>query len=158
MQGSILGPKETVEWCNQGLPISSLANPSICLVQAILWELFELGFQHELYVLDHTMILDLWVKAPRAHLNLLICMWPGQHGENMWKGSLPQQGGDLGFTDVVHQNLQVFKSFCIVLSGWPGTHPSLYMFVTDSGRDVTQQAAYEILSCTLAFYVQSFFN
>lgn len=101
-QGSILGPKESVTWCNQTILIASFTDPPVHLVCTILWEIFELGFQHELHALDCAMVPNLWVKAPNACLCLLACMWPGQHREMMWKGSLPQEWGDLlGFMDTV---------------------------------------------------------
>ena len=62
-QGSYLAPKESVEWHDQTVSIASLTNPPVRLVHAILWELFKLGFHHELHAIDHTMVPDLWVKA-----------------------------------------------------------------------------------------------
>lgn len=76
-QGSILGPKESVEWCDQTILIGFLSNPPVCLIHTILWELFKLGFQHKLCALDHIMASELWVKASKAHLHLLVCVWPG---------------------------------------------------------------------------------
>ena len=157
-QGSSLGPKESVEWCDQTVSIASLTNPPVRLVHAILWELFELGFHHELHAIDHAMVPDLWVKVPKMRRSLLDCVWPGPYGEMKWEGLLPQQKGDLGFMDAVLCNQSVFNSFCVVLSAWPGAHPGLYKFATAGDKDVTQQAAYETLSSALLFYAQCFFD
>ena len=115
-QGSYLAPKESVEWHDQTVSIASLANPPVRLVRTILWELFELGFHHELRAIDRAIVPDLWVKAPQARRSLLDCVWPGPHGEMKWEGSLPREKGDLGFTDAVPRDRPVFNSFCIVLS------------------------------------------
>ena len=143
MQGSSLGPKESVEWCDQTVSIASLTNPPVHLVRTILWELFELGFHHELHAIDHMMVPDLWVKVLKMRRSLLDCVWPGPHGEMKWEGSLPRQKGDLGFTNAVLRNPSVFNSFCVVLSALPGAHPGLYKFATAGDKDETQQAAYE---------------
>ena len=155
-QGSYLAPKESVEWRDQTVLIASLANPPVCLVCTILWELFELGFHHKLHAIDCTMVPDLWVKAPQAQHSLLDCVWPGPHGEMKWKGSLPQEKGNLGFTDAVPHDWPVFNSSCIVLSAWPGAHSGLYKFVTTGDRDVTE--VHKTLSSAMLFYVQCFFN
>jgi hypothetical protein len=65
-QGSCLGPKESVEWCDQTVSIASLTNLPVHLVRAILWELFELGFHHKLRAIDRAMVPDLWVKVLQA--------------------------------------------------------------------------------------------
>ena len=156
-QGSDLA-KDSMEWRGQSVSFASLANPPVHLVRAILWELFELGFHLELRAIDRAMVPDLWVKYSKTRCSLLECVWPGPRGETKWESSLPRQRGDLGFTDVVLRNRQVFNSFCLVLSAWPGAHPSLYAFATAGGSDVTQQAAYGVLSRALLFYAQCFFD
>ena len=59
--------------------------------------------------------------------------------------------------DAIQQNCQIFNSFCMVLSAWPGVQSSHYMFTTGGGN-VIQQAAYKVLPHALLFYVQLFFD
>ena len=115
---------------------------------------------HQLFMANWLGIRKFWIKRLKedtafqhpSSQQWQDCVWPGSHGEMKWKGSLPWQKKDLGFTDAVLCNWSVFNTFCVVLSAWPGAHPRLYMFATAGDKDVIQQAAYEILSSILLFY------
>ena len=43
-QGSCWAPKENMEWREKVISIMSLLNPPPCLIQAILWETYKIGF------------------------------------------------------------------------------------------------------------------
>ena len=41
----------------------SLSDPLLWLVRSILWELYELNFLYELYMLDRAIVPDRWCKG-----------------------------------------------------------------------------------------------
>jgi len=55
VQGSSFAPTETVEWRGKYILIASLTNPPPCLIRAILWKIYEIGWHYELCALDQVL-------------------------------------------------------------------------------------------------------
>ena len=159
-QGSSWALKENVEWREKLIPIMSLLNLPARLIQAILWEIYEIGFRYELCALDQVLVPHLWANYRVERKSLLYCVFPGTAGLVMWKEPLPTKPGDLGFTDTFTNNTQVLRSFCMLLAAWPDAHPSFSAFASavSVAKDRKEAEAYEVMSRACLFYVQTFFD
>ena len=155
-QGSCLAPTEEVEWRGKYIPIASLSNPPPRLAKAILWEVYEIGWRYELCALDQVINPRLWTEYRTERLNFLHSLFPGSAGLVLWSESLPSRAGDLGLTDSHPDNERVLRSFCLLLSTWPNSHPSFsYLHWKEGSKDVQ---VYEVMSRACHFYVQTFFD
>ena len=156
-QGSSLAPNETVEWQGKYIPIASLSNPPPCLIQAILWEIFEVGWRYELYALDQALNPQLWTKHQTERVNLFHAIFLGSAGFVLWTEPLPKAAGDLGLMDSWADNEQVLRHFCFLLASWPNAHLS-FSCLPRFDPESKQAQAYEVMSRACTFYVQTFFD
>ena len=159
-QGASWAPKEVVEWRDQVLPITSLANPPVRIIRAILWELYEIRFRYELCALDQVVVPHLWDNHSRVRPSLLECVFPATSGLLMWSEPLPLKSGDLGFSDSFANNMRVLQSFCLLISAWPGADPTFSSFpvAMQSDKNTWHVSAHEVSSRACLFYVQTFFD
>ena len=147
--------KEEVEWRGRYITIASLTNPPPRLIQAILWEVYEIGWRYELCALDQALNPHLWAEYCAERLSFIHTLFPGSSGIVLWSEALPTRAGDLGLTDSFPDNKRVLRSFCLFLSTWPNPHPSIASFPL---TEPTRAQAYELASHACHFYVQTFFN
>ncbi|KAN0074457.1 hypothetical protein V8E55_011869 [Tylopilus felleus] len=142
MQVSTLALTEHVEWHGIYTPIASLLNPPPRFIKAVLWEI--------------SLNPDLWAHHRMKRLLFLHMLFTGSSGLVLWAEPLPSTGSDLGLTDSFPDNESVLRLFCLLLSTWLDVHPSFSYLHLDKGSKHVQ--AYEIMSHTCLFYVQTFFN
>ena len=157
VQGSTYAPTKTVQWRNEEISIASLTNPPPRLTRAILWEIYEIGWRYELCALDQALNPRLWAEHRMERVSFMHAIFPGSSGLVLWSEALPSKPGDLGLTDSFSDNLHVLRSFCLLLSTWPGAHPS-FTFIPTFSEQSKQVEAYEIMSQACNFYVQTFFD
>ncbi|KAI6145489.1 hypothetical protein BKA82DRAFT_39317, partial [Pisolithus tinctorius] len=90
----------------------------------LLWELYELNFHFELYVLDCVLAASLWTSLDEAQLTrqtLLYSIFPGESGLVMLSEPLPQDSSQMGMCSSDMQvALPYLNSFHELLSTWPG--------------------------------------
>ena len=156
-QGSSLAPKETVEWQGRYIPITSLSNLPPRLTQAILWEIFEIGWRYELYALDQALNPQLWAEHRTERVSLFHSIFLGSAGLVLWSEPLPKAAGNLGLTDWWVDNDQVLRCFCFLLASWPNAHPS-FLCIPRFDLESKRAQAHELMSRACTFYVQSFFD
>ncbi|KAH0834936.1 hypothetical protein J3R83DRAFT_10626, partial [Lanmaoa asiatica] len=152
-----LAPKDTVEWRGRYIPVSSLSNPPPRLIQAILWEIFEIGWRYELCALDQALNPQIWANHRTVRLSLIHAIFRGSAGLVLWSEPLPKVAGDLGLTDAWANNESVLRSFCFLLASWPDAHPS-FSYIPSLDPASKQAQAYEVMSRVCMFYVQTFFD
>ena len=140
-----------------GTQEGALANPPPCLMRAILWEIYKIGWRYELCTLDQALTPRLWAEHHMEHVSFMHAIFPGSSGLVLWSEALPSKPGDLRLMDSFPDNLCVLRSFCLLLSMWPGAHP-LFMFIPTFSKQSKQVEAYEIMSQACNFYVQMFFD
>ena len=157
VQGSTFAPTQTVAWRSEHIPIASLSDPPPHLIKAILWEIYEIGWRYELCALDQVLFPWLWAEHRRERLSLMHAIFPGSSGLVLWSEALPSKPGDLGLTDSFANNVRVLRSLCVLLSTWPGAHPSFSCLPSFTGQS-KQAQAFEIVSRACDFYVQTFFD
>ena len=154
-QGSSFAPKQGVEWCGRYITIASLTNPPPCLIQAILWEVYEIGWRYELCALNQALNPHLWAEHHAECLSFIHTLFPGSSGLVLWLEALPTRAGDLSLTDSFPDNKCVLRTFCLFLSTWLNPHPSIASFPL---TELTRAQAYELTSHACHFYVQTFFD
>ncbi|KAI6012346.1 hypothetical protein EDC04DRAFT_2609524 [Pisolithus marmoratus] len=148
-QGLTGAPQEIMWWGMQGsitsvlaplfVSVSSFSDPPLSFMQSLLWELYELNFQYELYVLNWALAPDHWTTSNKeqiTHQTLLYSIFPGKSGLVMWLESLPCHLHDLGLcaTDMP-TSLPYVSKFCQLLSVWPGAPACLQSPVKLEGQD-----------------------
>ena len=151
--GLTLAPSETMAWHDRHISITSLTNPPPCLVRAILWEVYEVGWQYELYALNRALLPQLWAEHCMERLSFLHAIFLGSLGLMLWSEPLPTSIGSLGFTDSFPDNVRILCSFCLFLSTWPNAYPSFSETIPHK-----QCVQYEVLGRACHFYVQTFFD
>ncbi|KAI6139779.1 hypothetical protein BKA82DRAFT_145720 [Pisolithus tinctorius] len=140
--------------------ISSLSNPPLWFIWSLLWELYELNFCYELYMLDWALVPNLWTSSDKMRLTCqthLYSIFPGESSLVMWSESLPQDLHKLGLcaTDVPTALLYINK-FCHLLSAWPGA-PACLQYLVEM-KDQDDKEVYAVFSLVCRFYVQTAFN
>jgi hypothetical protein len=157
VQGSTFAPAQTVAWHSEHILIASLSNPPPHLTRAILWEIYEISWRYELCALDQAIQPQLWGEHCMEHLSLMHAIFPGSSGLVLWSEALLSKPGNLGLTDSFTNNVHVLRSFCVLLSTWPGAHPS-FSYIPSFSEESKQAEAYVIVSRACDFYVQTFFD
>ncbi|KIN98982.1 hypothetical protein M404DRAFT_156479, partial [Pisolithus tinctorius Marx 270] len=140
--------------------ILSLSNPPLWFIWSLLWELYELNFRYELYVLDWALVPNLWTSSDEMWLTrqtLLYSIFPGESSLVMWSESLPQDSRKLGLcaTDVLTA-LPYINKFCHLLSAWPGV-PARLQYPVEM-KDQDDKEVYAVFSLVCRFYVQTAFD
>ncbi|KAI6140865.1 hypothetical protein BKA82DRAFT_4019082 [Pisolithus tinctorius] len=143
---------------NYMVKILSLSNPPLWFIWSLLWELYELNFRYELYVLDWALVPNLWTSSDEMWLTrqtLLYSIFPGESSLVMWSESLPQDSRKLGLcaTDVLTA-LPYINKFCHLLSAWPGVPARLQYPVEMKDQDDKEVYAVFSLSWQLLFSYQ----
>ncbi|KAI6157714.1 hypothetical protein BKA82DRAFT_130953, partial [Pisolithus tinctorius] len=126
----------------------------------LLWELYELNFCYELYVLDQALNPNLWTSSDEMQLTcqtLLYSIFPGESSLMMWSESLLQDSHKLGLcaTDVPTM-LPYINKFCHLLSAWPGA-PAHFQYPVEM-KDQDDKEVYAVFSLACGFYVQTAFD
>ncbi|KIK22969.1 hypothetical protein PISMIDRAFT_45968, partial [Pisolithus microcarpus 441] len=161
----LAGAPQDITW--QGMqgsitlvPISSLSDPPLPFMQSLLWELYELNFCYELYMLDRALIPDHWTASNEeqlTHQSLLYGIFPSASGPVMWSESLPCHPCELGLcTTDMPTSLPYFSNFCQLLSAWPGAPACLQSPIELKGWD--NMEVYKVFSLACHFYVQTAFD
>ncbi|KAL4069114.1 hypothetical protein J3A83DRAFT_4373402 [Scleroderma citrinum] len=121
---SLIGMPEEIVWQGMQIQVSSLLNPPLQLICSMFWELYELNFYYELYVLDQVLAAHLWATSDGALPTcqaLLYSIFPGDLGLRMTLGPLPQKPCELGLCAAQATiALLYINHFCKLLSAWPG--------------------------------------
>ncbi|KAI6137944.1 hypothetical protein BKA82DRAFT_30339 [Pisolithus tinctorius] len=156
----LAGAMEEITWQGMQVKILSLSNPPLWFIQSLLWELYELNFCYELYVLDQALIPNPWTSSDEmwlTHQTLLYSIFPGESSLVMWSESLPQDSHKLGLcaTDVLTA-LPYINKFCHLLSMWPGAPAHLQYLVKMKDQD--DREVYVVFSLACRFYVQTAFD
>ncbi|KAI6142446.1 hypothetical protein BKA82DRAFT_149196 [Pisolithus tinctorius] len=156
----LAGAPEEITWRGMQVKISSLLNPPLWFIRSLLWELYELNFRYELYVLDQAFVPNLWTSSDEMQLTrqtLLYSIIPGESSLVMWSESLPQDSCELGLcaTDVL-TTLPYINKFCHLLSAWPGAPAHLQYPVKMKDQD--NKEVYAVFSLACRFYVQTAFD
>ncbi|KAI6102148.1 hypothetical protein F5141DRAFT_1008308 [Pisolithus sp. B1] len=159
----LAGAPQEIMW--QGMQGNSNCIPfrsPLQFMQSLLWELCELTFHYELYVLDRALVPNCWTVSDSdeewlTHQSLLYDIFPGTCGLVMWSESLPCHLRELGLcaTDVP-TSLPYISKFCQLLSMSPGAPACLQSPVELKGRDDTE--VYKVFSLACHFYVQTAFD
>ena len=80
MLGSTLAPSETVEWHGKYIPIASLTDLPSCLVRAVLWKIYEVGWCYKLCALDQALLPQIWAEHQWECLSFLHVIFLGSSG------------------------------------------------------------------------------
>ncbi|KAI6019754.1 hypothetical protein F5J12DRAFT_780850 [Pisolithus orientalis] len=144
----LAGAPEEITWQGMQVKILSLLNPPLWFIWSLLWELYELNFCYELYVLDRAPIPNLWTSSDEmqlTHQTLLYSIFPGESSLMMWSESLLQDSHKLGLcaTDVLTA-LPYINKFCHLLSTWPGA-PACLQYPVEM-KDQDDKEVYAVFS------------
>ncbi|KAI6151392.1 hypothetical protein EDD17DRAFT_1423780, partial [Pisolithus thermaeus] len=150
----LTGAPQEITW--QGMQ----GNPPLLFMRSLLWELYELNFHYELYVLDQALVPDCWTTSNEEQITcqtLLYGIFPGESGLVMWSESLPCHSCELGLcaTDMPN-SLPYISKFCQLMSVWPGAPACLQSPVELKGQD--DMEVYSVFSLACHFYVQTAFD
>ncbi|KAI5996807.1 hypothetical protein EDC04DRAFT_2585246 [Pisolithus marmoratus] len=134
----------------------------LSFMQSLLWELYELNFCYELYVLDQALIPNHWTASDEVQLacwTLLHSVFPGESGLVMWSESLPCHPHELGLcaTDAP-TSLPYINRFCQLLSEQPGAPAHLQSPVELKLKGWDDTEVYNVYSLACHFYVQTAFD
>ncbi|KAI6167671.1 hypothetical protein EDD17DRAFT_1467246 [Pisolithus thermaeus] len=150
----LTGAPQEITW--QGMQ----GNPPLSFMWSLLWELYELNFCYELYVLDWALVPDHWTTSNEERITcqtLLYGIFPGESSLVMWSESLPCYSCKLGLcTTDVPNLLPYISKFCQLMSVWPGAPAHLQSPVELKGQDNTE--VYSVFSLACHFYVQTAFD
>ena len=136
----------------------SLSDLPLWLVRSILWELYELNFRYELYVLDRAIVPEHWTTSEAwARQTLLHSIFPSGSGLGMLSEPLPQELHELG---IGAHNMEVAlpytNNFCELLSAWPGAPSRLQSPAKMDGRENSE--CFESFFTACQFYLQTTFD
>ena len=126
---------------------------------SLLWELYELSFCYELYVLDRVIVGYLW-STDEAWLNHQTCLYsifPGESGLLMWSEPLLQELRNLSMcASSMEIALPYLNNFRKLLSAWPRA-----LFHLQSPAQMDGKGNWECFKLFLTaskFYVQTAFD
>ncbi|KIJ59574.1 hypothetical protein HYDPIDRAFT_33102 [Hydnomerulius pinastri MD-312] len=145
----------TVGFRGTAVQISSLADPSLPLVRAILWELAELSFRSDLLAVDKAIILQLWDENSAEREATYNAIFPSEVVGGTWDAPLPTShvGLFIGrFSDPAV--IGYANAFQRLMSVWPDAPVwfSEPLVVSMPERDINRKAFGMML-----FYVETFF-
>ena len=135
-----------------------LSDPLLWLIRYILWELYELNFHYELYVLDRAIVLERWTASKaQTWQTFLHSIFSGRSGLGMRSEHLPQELHDLGMcTRSMEVALPYINIFCELLSAWPRAPSHLRLPTKMDGKGNSKY--YKLFSTACQFYVQTAFD
>ncbi|KIN96720.1 hypothetical protein M404DRAFT_162371 [Pisolithus tinctorius Marx 270] len=127
-------------------------------MHSLLWELYELNFCFELYVLNCVLATSLWTSSDEAQLTRCESnIFPRESGLVMWSEPLLQDSSQMGMCS---SNMQVMlpylNSFHELLSTWPGAPSHLQSPAELDGEGNAR--VYEVFICAAEFYMQTVFD
>ncbi|KAG1812794.1 uncharacterized protein BJ212DRAFT_1482862 [Suillus subaureus] len=128
-QGDVFLPDGVVEFQGEEISVSSLTNPSALLAQKVTWELFELGFQYELWDLDRHLAQREWKDDPAGHEQLLHGVFLGDAGLVMWSEPFLSEHYRL-WDNTLKGCLPYMENFRQLLCDWDGVPPLLMTLLT----------------------------
>ena len=122
----------------------------------VLWEMFELGFRHELLALDRYLRPTAGRRGEARREEQLSQVFPGQTLHAVT--SLPTSSSPGLFSPVVHRRINALNAFREVLSEWPGC-PSDVADISRPLRGSDSEEMIEEMEFQVArFYVATFFS
>ena len=151
-------PRGVVQWHDEDINFATLSDPPPCLICAILWKVYELGFWFKLLALDQALIPELWKKFLMTRRDSFNGIFPTPCGQPFWCAPLFKSASSLGLMDYLTDNSNTLQCLSIFFMGWSDAPSSLNATPFSLSGIQLQLWEFEQASRVTMVYVKTFYQ
>jgi hypothetical protein len=131
--------------------------PPKCVIQQILWELYELNFIHELLSLDRRACAELDVSDTAQLLDRQTKITKCFPIDSFQHITIPSRNRGLAAEDF-NERFHFVTALFLVMKSWRGVQPKIFDASEENVRNFSRLAATSFENVVAKYYCQQFFN